>query len=123
MYEQVSDLCRLCGRLKIWRREWDSKPTLPFRVNTLSKRAPSATRPSLRRTYLVGRWAFGDASDSPCPFQSVPASFILWARTNRRKWELWRKSFRGFFDKRTTGTHNLAHNVTKQILDGKFCMF
>src|ERR1017187_10635744 len=25
------------------------EPTLPFRVNTLSKRAPSATRPSLRR--------------------------------------------------------------------------
>ncbi len=24
------------------------EPTLPFRVNTLSKRAPSATRPSLR---------------------------------------------------------------------------
>src|SRR5581483_1352163 len=26
------------------------EPTLPFRVNTLSKRAPSATRPSLPRT-------------------------------------------------------------------------
>src|SRR5271163_3184542 len=25
------------------------EPTLPFRVNTLSKRAPSATRPSLRK--------------------------------------------------------------------------
>jgi hypothetical protein len=30
------------------------EPTLPFRVNTLSKRAPSATRPSLRRE-SVGR--------------------------------------------------------------------
>src|SRR5215469_18529005 len=28
------------------------EPTLPFRVNTLSKRAPSATRPSLRRRAL-----------------------------------------------------------------------
>src|SRR5262249_41881380 len=27
------------------------EPTLPFRVNTLSKRAPSATRPSLRRRF------------------------------------------------------------------------
>ena len=27
------------------------EPTLPFRVNTLSKRAPSATRPSLRETW------------------------------------------------------------------------
>jgi hypothetical protein len=27
------------------------EPTLPFRVNTLSKRAPSATRPSLRRKH------------------------------------------------------------------------
>ena len=28
------------------------EPTLPFRVNTLSKRAPSATRPSLRRGFV-----------------------------------------------------------------------
>src|ERR1700678_3438031 len=31
------------------------EPTLPFRVNTLSKRAPSATRPSLRRSLGVPR--------------------------------------------------------------------
>src|SRR5437016_13608251 len=31
------------------------EPTLPFRVNTLSKRAPSATRPSLRRTCCGGK--------------------------------------------------------------------
>src|SRR3984957_11953698 len=30
------------------------EPTLPFRVNTLSKRAPSATRPSLRRRSVGG---------------------------------------------------------------------
>ena len=30
------------------------EPTLPFRVNTLSKRAPSATRPSLRRKPQLG---------------------------------------------------------------------
>jgi integrase len=29
------------------------EPTLPFRVNTLSKRAPSATRPSLRRIRTI----------------------------------------------------------------------
>ena len=34
--------------LKIkWRREWDSNPRY-LAVNTLSKRAPSATRPSLQ---------------------------------------------------------------------------
>ena len=30
------------------------EPTLPFRVNTLSKRAPSATRPSLPRLFVMG---------------------------------------------------------------------
>ncbi|SPF47572.1 hypothetical protein SBA1_750031 [Candidatus Sulfotelmatobacter kueseliae] len=30
------------------------EPTLPFRVNTLSKRAPSATRPSLRQDTREG---------------------------------------------------------------------
>ena len=30
------------------------EPTLPFRVNTLSKRAPSATRPSLRLKSVEG---------------------------------------------------------------------
>ena len=33
----------------LWRREWDSNPRY-LAVNTLSKRAPSATRPSLRFT-------------------------------------------------------------------------
>jgi hypothetical protein len=32
------------------------EPTLPFRVNTLSKRAPSATRPSLLR--VKDLWEF-----------------------------------------------------------------
>ena len=32
----------------LWRREWDSNPRY-LAVNTLSKRAPSATRPSLQR--------------------------------------------------------------------------
>src|SRR5713101_9328660 len=31
------------------------EPTLPFRVNTLSKRAPSATRPSLLRRVCCGK--------------------------------------------------------------------
>jgi hypothetical protein len=33
--------------MDLWRREWDSNPRY-LAVNTLSKRAPSATRPSLR---------------------------------------------------------------------------
>ena len=33
------------------------EPTLPFRVNTLSKRAPSATRPSLRQRLVEGTTA------------------------------------------------------------------
>ena len=35
------------GLVGLWRREWDSNPRY-LAVNTLSKRAPSATRPSLR---------------------------------------------------------------------------
>src|SRR5215472_12099101 len=35
------------------------EPTLPFRVNTLSKRAPSATRPSLQRRVETGSYNAG----------------------------------------------------------------
>ena len=35
-----------------WRREWDSNPRY-LAVNTLSKRAPSATRPSLRCDFAL----------------------------------------------------------------------
>ena len=38
------------------------EPTLPFRVNTLSKRAPSATRPSLRRGCCDGKQGSGRTS-------------------------------------------------------------
>jgi hypothetical protein len=38
-------------RLKNLAERVGFEPTLPFRVNTLSKRAPSATRPSLRRIW------------------------------------------------------------------------
>src|SRR5262245_54045526 len=31
-----------------WRREWDSNPRYPFGVHALSRRVPSAARPSLR---------------------------------------------------------------------------
>src|ERR1019366_3584411 len=41
------------------------EPTLPFRVNTLSKRAPSATRPSLRRHAKCTRRARNDSSSWP----------------------------------------------------------
>src|SRR5581483_1926413 len=37
-----------------WRRERDSNPRYPCEVYTLSKRAPSATRPSLRQRRAVG---------------------------------------------------------------------
>jgi hypothetical protein len=48
------------------------EPTLPFRVNTLSKRAPSATRPSLRRTFgrndrLQSIIAFPHSRQRKCP--------------------------------------------------------
>ena len=36
------------GRAKNWRRERDSNPRYPFGVHTLSRRAPSTARPSLR---------------------------------------------------------------------------
>jgi hypothetical protein len=36
----------------VWRREWDSNPRY-LAVNTLSKRAPSATRPSLQRVNRI----------------------------------------------------------------------
>src|SRR5271154_2289446 len=38
----------------LWRREWDSNPRY-LAVNTLSKRAPSATRPSLQAKKLPQR--------------------------------------------------------------------
>src|ERR1700678_3124453 len=61
------------------------EPTLPFRVNTLSKRAPSATRPSLRRK--PGK---GDASGR---YRIAPnwalaptwLHFILWGAEHERK--------------------------------------
>ncbi len=40
-----------------WRRERDSNPRYAFDVNTLSRRAPSTTRPPLRNT--AGIWPVG----------------------------------------------------------------
>ena len=54
------------------------EPTLPFRVNTLSKRAPSATRPSLRQ--LVGE---AEESDDALAYRDL--SLILWVRGVDRK--------------------------------------
>jgi hypothetical protein len=42
------------------------EPTLPFRVNTLSKRAPSATRPSLRDQSAANRSAAGVDVENHC---------------------------------------------------------
>ena len=51
-----------CGkaRRRSWRREWDSNPRYAVNVYTLSKRAPSAARPSLRGTAILPR-------DKPLP--------------------------------------------------------
>ena len=63
------------------------EPTLPFRVNTLSKRAPSATRPSLRRKpgkddrSQVGYRIAPRRLDS-CRLGFV---FILWSEAHERK--------------------------------------
>ena len=51
------------------------EPTLPFRVNTLSKRAPSATRPSLRRKIWEGRQLFQGYRIAP----SRPEFMSTWA--------------------------------------------
>jgi hypothetical protein len=61
------------------------EPTLPFRVNTLSKRAPSATRPSLRRN--LGTIAFRNAIAMPSRLQFTPTwlGFILWSGAHQRK--------------------------------------
>ena len=72
------------------------EPTLPFRVNTLSKRAPSATRPSLRRN--SGRTtaprnilqAISDEAGSESCRPSL--AFILWAAWRKRKWPCSKKS-------------------------------
>src|SRR3954462_6714816 len=65
---------RLCDRQEGMAERVGFEPTLPFRVNTLSKRAPSATRPSLR-VLLKGRRAqepgltlfYRTASGAPAP--------------------------------------------------------
>src|SRR3954453_2091162 len=55
------------------------EPTLPFRVNTLSKRAPSATRPSLRRH----RW---EDVRKNCSLRGSATKFllILWVKAKNR---------------------------------------
>ncbi len=53
------------------------EPTLPIRVNTLSKRAPSATRPSLR----VGRNDSYERSHSPRIASKEAFFSILWVMT------------------------------------------
>src|SRR5256885_5469101 len=59
------------------------EPTLPFRVNTLSKRAPSATRPSLPVQDCVNNqkltWeAAADVFDEP------RTASILWSSAGKR---------------------------------------
>jgi hypothetical protein len=52
------------------------EPTLPFRVNTLSKRAPSATRPSLRRGSCYGKQTFRSDADRT-EFPAMSANFYF----------------------------------------------
>src|ERR1700747_613357 len=60
------------------------EPTLPFRVNTLSKRAPSATRPSLRRE-CCDKKQIGKLQERPRPPGASRTSFlILWVSTRNR---------------------------------------
>jgi hypothetical protein len=51
------------------------EPTLPFRVNTLSKRAPSATRPSLRATLSTSILTAGGL-EYPAPFHFTSFGFF-----------------------------------------------
>src|ERR1700735_5251775 len=62
------------------------EPTLPFRVNTLSKRAPSATRPSLRLT-LGKNDSVKDGYHAARNMLSHRRGleFILWWSTDERK--------------------------------------
>src|SRR6202158_4404823 len=69
-----ADECEEDGKYKPRRKLAEREgfePPLPFRVNTLSKRAPSATRPSLRRE-SVGERLFTEAS--PLRFESGESS-------------------------------------------------
>ena len=59
------------------------EPTLPFRVNTLSKRAPSATRPSLPR-HLTEAEVHGFGQRFPTAQRLMS---ILWAEAKNRKVE------------------------------------
>jgi hypothetical protein len=54
------------------------EPTLPFRVNTLSKRAPSATRPSLRQVAAAdGKQEFGRADSRLAPPESRKKELLI----------------------------------------------
>ena len=65
--------------LSSWRRGVGFEPTIRFPVYTLSKRAPSATRPSLRRsgcvTYRPGSWLTSVGRAVPAP-DRVPCGTI-----------------------------------------------
>src|ERR1700674_2343272 len=79
-----SGLCR-----KMAERE-GFEPPLPFRVNTLSKRAPSATRPSLRRHRLL-REASQEAIASNRTTTTIalayfPSDFMAWGLEPQPGW-------------------------------------
>src|ERR1700733_1698448 len=62
------------------------EPPLPFRVNTLSKRAPSATRPSLRQDLEERYYVPEGYRRSPSPHKSpTRLRFILLAAVRKCK--------------------------------------
>jgi hypothetical protein len=63
------------NEINAWRREWDSNPRY-LAVNTLSKRAPSATRPSLRRRFFFNLSQPCIANGASRPSQSTQGAAL-----------------------------------------------
>src|SRR2546423_9091240 len=65
------------------------EPTLPFRVNTLSKRAPSATRPSLRLESdgRIDPYRSVLLTANPGGFAAVSFFLILWVQSPKPQLE------------------------------------
>ena len=60
-----------------WRRERDSNPRYPVRVYTLSRRAPSTTRPPLHCVTMQGRGeALPAGGERLPPSAALPFSFV-----------------------------------------------
>ena len=115
------------------------EPTLPFRVNTLSKRAPSATRPSLRRdrigTYTQERAAqtatetfftrlfiisiLGASSHKPqletiCLARSIDGGAgSHWGFATTKEFEIWKKLRRTLRDRTPPEPQRMGMHCSK----------